>query len=330
MKQNHISIVTICLLTSLMLGINLMAMDDEPATPDFDYNQGKQIYRAQTIEELEQIIGDNTNHLLLKKALLLLVEKGWNYTSALKINHLLKQISTLDPGKSVVRFDDTQDDIIGYLMQNHRPAGAGRENTDLPDWIVWFAQRGVAVDALSNGSASEEGYTPLVWAVFYKRPDVVLKLLQLGAQVSTVNKPKNETPFTVLERYGDSKDPEIILIVKLLKNYPQTTDLPTDTTTHDTHATSVASVSAPAVSIAEPKPDKEPVAPAVVIPIQPEPQTQSITFASMLRPQRLLIAGGIMLALYAGYRWLSNQPAEKEDDADEGYDTPANQKSTTI
>jgi ankyrin repeat protein len=482
--------------------VAFMATQPHPNSPEighsseaFNYAQEQQIYRARTIDELNQIIGNNNDPLLLKKVLLVLVEKGWASPSALKINYLLQQISTLDPNALLIRFDDAQDDIIGYLIQNHRPASNGESNTYLPAWIAWFVQRGVAVDALSDEkSVSAAGWTPLMWAVFYKRPDVVLRLLELGAQVSTVNKPEKEKPLTVLERYGDSNDPEIIPIVNLLKTYPHHTAAVADTTiqtsnpeptalivtpgttpiaataniasstaaptistsTTDAHPSSIATAAPqmgraltsqeleqvitlinhstfeafsahlalfkgvnfnqyvldknkryvnlflyvlqfpvhqrllyaqllidcngtdlntplvlngaqttlfqemqrmslksknevwtwlhnkglerpliscttppapPNTSIVQPQ-FEDPTAPVIVTPTQPH--TKNATVAAMLTAPKLLLAAGIMLALYAGYLWLSKQPTDIEDDTDEGSDTPANQKSTNF
>ena len=303
----------------LFLGFGTAAaMDDEPDSEELSYEQEKALYCAHTVEELNQIIDNKSDPLLLKKVLLVLVERPWTNQSALKINHLLEQINTLDSGGSLVRFDDAQVDIMGYLIENHKPARGGLQNTYLPDWIAWFVQRGVAVDALSDtNSVGQEGHTPLVWAVFYKRQDVVLRLLQLGAQVSTVNKPKRERPFTVLERFGDSEDPEIIPIVKLLKNYPHITDLPADTTIQNSNpeptAPAVTNNKSSSVSTL-PASASAPTTPAVVTPTQPQPKIQNTSVASMPHPQRLIIAGGVVLALYAGYRWLKKQPTEIEED----------------
>jgi len=368
MKENNISRIMLCALANLTLNSNLMAMDDEPVTAEFNYTQEQQIYRARTIDQLNQIISNTNDPLLLKKVLLVLVEKGWTGRSALKINYLLQQISTLDPNASLIRFDDAQDDIMGYLIQNHRPASMGRSNAYLPDWIAWFVQRGVAVDALSDEkSVSQPGYTPLCWAVYYKRPDVVLRLLQLGAQVSTVNRPKKVKPFTVLERYGNNKDPEIIAIVNLLKEYNSRTDNPADATIQTSNpkptvptATTTTSSTAAAANITSPAASKTAVLalptstanahsssatstdnltqeipavsttaattesfldndatePAVVTPPQPQ------TVASMLlRPKKLLIAGGIVLALYAGHRWLSAEPTKIENDTQDNLES---------
>src|SRR5579863_2435756 len=151
-------------------------------------------------EEVEEILKTSDELKLLRDLLLSWVEAQYNSKSASRINDVMAKIVLLDPAASQVRFNDAT--ILEHLLHNHKPARFwGGPNTHLPDWIEWFMLRGVPVDGLS-----EEGYTALAWAVYYKRPDVVRKLIWLGAKPSTVNKPKKGKGFTALDRAQGYKD----------------------------------------------------------------------------------------------------------------------------